>query len=514
MTHDITRRELLAAAGGITFLALLPVGPGLFAAPAEHGDARASGPLPPPLIYTALPYVQPGPQGKLLAGDESAVIAWQTEDRAAEFTVDFGTTKNYGRVEHPFSAVRLSGDDGEKRRNYAVTLTGLELNKVYHYRVRHRAEVVVEGYFTTRKPRGAPVRIVAFGDNSFGDVSQRAIAYQAYKARPDLIVNTGDNVYDSGCDNEYERYFFPVYNAETASPRVGAPLISAVPFYSVLANHDVGDVGPSGRRVVDFGKHPDSLAYFTALHVPLTGPVTPPQSPTLIGPAEAIANFHGCAGQRFPRAANYSFDVGDAHVLCLDSNSYVDPTDEGWTRYIESDLDAAADARWKIVVFHHGPFNIGTEHYKEQHMRVHAPTFERGGVDVVLSGHEHSYQRTRPIHFRPDGAGRAARVEDADDRRVPGTFTVDRRFDGQTNTRPFGVIYIITGAGGASLYDPGYTDNPALWVHDDDRRVAYVARVVTDRHSFTMLDIRPEAMTIAQVDQWGVEIDKIRITKT
>lgn len=510
MTHDLTRRELLAAAGGFTFLALIPVGPGLFAAPAGGEDTPTPA---PPLLYTALPYIQPGPQGKLLPGDDSVVIAWQTEDRAGEFTVDFGKTKTYGRAEHPFSAVRLSGPDGARRRNYAVTLAGLDLNTTYRYRVRHRDEVIVEGYFATRKPRGVPVRIVAFGDNSFGDVSQRAIAYQAYKARPDLIVNTGDNVYDFGLDSEYERYFFPVYNAESASPRIGAPLISSVPFYAVIANHDVDDVDPAGRKIVDFAKHPDALAYFTAMHFPLTGPVTPPQSPALVGPAERITNFRGCAGNRWPRAANYSFDVGDAHVLCLDSNTYVDPTDAGWSRFIEADLDAT-DARWKLVVFHHGPFNIGAEHYKEQHMRVHAPLFERGGVDVVLSGHEHSYQRTRPIHFRPDGPGRAARVEDEDDRRVPGTFTVDRRFDGATNTRPFGVIYIVSGAGGADLYDPGYTDSPGLWVHDDDRRVAYVARVVTDRHSFTTLDVRPDALTIAQIDQWGLEVDRIRITKT
>ena len=104
-------------------------------------------------------------------------------------------------------------------------------------------------------------------------------------------------------------------------------------------------------------------------------------------------------------------------------------------------------------------------------------------------------------------------VEDDDDRRVPGTFIVDHAFDGKTATTPLGVIYIITGAGGADLYDPGFTDTPDRWLHDDDDRIPYVERVVTDRHSFTILDVHREALTIAQVDQWGHAVDRLKITK-
>jgi predicted MPP superfamily phosphohydrolase len=507
----MSRRELLQVAGGFTFLALLPVGTGGFLAAA--GEATQAGTPPAPLLYTALPYIQPGPEGSLHVGNESVVLAWQTEDRAAEFAVDYGPTATYGRHAPIASSWRPTGNEGRRRRNYAATLTRLALGTQYRYRLRQGTLVIAEGFFTTRKPRGVPVRIVSFGDNSSGDLGQRAIAYQVYKARPDLVLNTGDNVYASGLDNEYERFFFPVYNAESAGPRIGAPLVSTVPFYTVIANHDVEGKTGNGRPLVDFTASPDSLAYFTAMHMPLTGPPEPPQSPPITGSAVAFAQFRDCAGSRYPAQANYWFDVGDARVLCLDANTYVDPTDPGWARFIRSAFDKT-DARWLLVAFHHGPFNIGNEHYKEQHMRVHAPLFEQLGVDVVLSGHEHSYQRTRPLRFRPAGPGRAAAVDDDIDRRVPGTFIVDRRFDGQTATTALGVIYIVTGAGGADLYDPGFTDTPELWLHDDDGRIPYVERVVTDRHSFTILDVRREALTITQVDQWGHEIDKIKITKT
>jgi hypothetical protein len=42
-------------------------------------------------------------------------------------------------------------------------------------------------------------------------------------------MNCGDNVYESGSDDEYQRYFFPVYNADLAGPREGAPLLRSVP---------------------------------------------------------------------------------------------------------------------------------------------------------------------------------------------------------------------------------------------------------------------------------------------
>ena len=125
-------------------------------------------------------------------------------------------------------------------------------------------------------------------------------------------------------------------------------------------------------------------------------------------------------------------------------------------------------AIWKFVVYHHPAFNVGNEHYEVQHMRVLAPLFESRGVDIVLSGHEHTYQRARPLKFMPSGSGKSAEIG-GKDRRVPGTFTVDRHFDGVTRTRPDGVLHIVTGAGGKHLYDPGFTNNPALWTHEDDK---------------------------------------------
>ncbi|HTB62549.1 MAG TPA: metallophosphoesterase [Opitutales bacterium] len=507
MTANFSRRQFLRSAGGLTFLAFTPAGRGLFAA------AAPLKPLNVP-IFLALPYIQPGPNAGLLPGAEVIRLAWQTEQRDADFVAEFGRDEDYGakaditRTSRNYSLKK----EGDSRYNYVCSFGGLELDSEYRYRLRCNGEVVLAGYFTTRQPRGRRIRFAAFGDNSFGDVSDRAIAYQAYRAHPDFVMNTGDNVYENGLDNEYGRYFFPVYNADEADPRVGAPLLRSVPFYTVIANHDVNGKDPATKApCADFDTDVDSLAIYTNFHFPLNGPAALAQ-PTVYRGAEGVVNdFKACAGDRFPRMANYSYDYGDAHFLCLDSNIYTDPTDAALQQWIEADL-AASDALWKFAVFHHPAFNVGMEHYQEQQMRALCPLLEKHGVDFALSGHEHGYQRTRPLRFAPRDLAKAHALQ-AKDRRIPGDFTIDTEFDGEKTTKAAGIIHITTGAGGKHLYDPGYTDEPTKWLHADDNNVAYVAQMISDRHSLTIFDIEGAELIMRQIDEDGNEVDKIQVTK-
>ena len=530
----ISRRDLLRAAGraagGVTFLALVPTGWHAFPfvlppAPPDGAPPDGHPPVDRPLLFTALPYIQPGPRGRLEPDRESVVVAWQTEDRAAAFRIEYGPTRDYGR-RAPVAATTRGGNDSPptedsaaaaavaRRRNYAATLTGLALGTRYHYRVREAGRSVVEGYFTTRRARHRSIRFVAFGDNSYGSLGQRAVAWHAYQARPDFVMNTGDNVYQNGLDSEYARFFFPIYNADLGGPRTGAPLLRSVPFYTVLGNHDVYSVDHDGQPAADFDRSSDALAYYTNLYLPLTGPASPPHAASIIAAgrgAAAFAQFRDCAGDRYPRMGNYSFDYGDAHFLCLDSNLYVDPTHSAWHDWLKQDLEET-DAPWKFVVYHHSAFNVGNLMYSQQHMRVLAPLLERLGVDMVLAGHEHTYQRTRPFTFAPDGPGAAGRRGSAA-RLVPGMFTIDTTFDGETETRPRGIIYITTGAGGFDMFDPGFSSDPERWLHDEDGRTRYTVRVASDQHSFTVVDLDAHSLRLRQIDETGTEIDRMRIDK-
>ena len=495
----LSRRDFLRSAGGVTFLALVPNGHGLFAAPGTT--------LPQ---FTALPYVQPGPASLLVNGQETTVVAWQTELIPADFVLDYGSSKAYGKTAAVSRAERWQGDT-DRRYNYAADLSGLNLSETYYYRLRGNGKTVAEGYFATRRKRGEQTRFVAFGDNSYGDPGQRAVAYYAYQAHPDIIVNTGDNVYEGGRDSEYAQYFFPIYNADTPDPKVGAPLLRSVPFYTVMANHDVHHKDAQRHPAADFDQDRDALAYYTAMHLPLNGP-TPPPSPTpTLGASALVADFQKAAGTRFPQMANYSFDHGDAHFLCLDSNDYIDPTSPALQAFIASDL-RATDAKWKFVVYHHPAFNVGAKHYGEQHMRALSPLFEAHGVDFCLHGHEHVYQRTMPLRFAPNDLTKAP-PSHVSDRRIPGTFTIDTKFDGKAVTKAQGIIYITTGAGGKELYDPGFDDHPELWRHPDDSNVAYVSRFISSVHSFTVFDVHGSSLVMTQIGEDGKELDRIEVTK-
>jgi len=527
---QITRRKFLQIAGGITFLSLTPVGKGVFAGPTTER------PLP---LFTAIPYIQPGSASLLTEGQDTLVIAWQTQNLPASFEVYYGLGKKFdhsapvvvgertvGGPATPFALGQLPGAtplDETKRLSYSASLSGLQLGKTYHYRVIGNGEVIAEGYATSRKPRGTAVRFVALGDNSCDDVKaadlgDRAVAYYAYQSHPDFIMNTGDNVYESGLDSEYSRYFFPVYNAGTADPKVGAPLLRSIPLYTVMANHDVSDKVPvaAGSTTTtagaDFNKKPDSLAYYTAMYMPSNGPSTlTSPTPIVCDDSALLAQFKDCAGSRFPSMANYSFDYGDIHFLCIDSNEYVDPTDQALQSWIAQDL-TSTEATWKFVVYHHPAFNVGGEHYLEQHMRVLSPLLEVNGVDLVLHGHEHTYQRTQPLKFVPTDITRASMIS-SKNRTVPGVFTVDRDFDGVTKTVPNGIIYITTGAGGKELYDPGYTDAPSKWLHPEDNNVAYVAKFYSALHSLTLIEVDGNTVTLKQQNENGDIVDQVTITK-
>jgi 3',5'-cyclic AMP phosphodiesterase CpdA len=94
-------------------------------------------------------------------------------------------------------------------------------------------------------------------------------------------------------------------------------------------------------------------------------------------------------GQRY-----YSIRMGDAEFFALDS-TYLDPQQLDW---IDKQLSSSR-ARWKICFFHHPPYSAAHFHGADLDLRRRLePLFEKYGVNLVLSGHEHVYERIKPQH--------------------------------------------------------------------------------------------------------------------
>ena len=89
----------------------------------------------------------------------------------------------------------------------------------------------------------------------------------------------------------------------------------------------------------------------------------------------------------------YAVRLGELLVVALDSNR---PDDRSQLAWIERILERS-DARWTIAILHHPPYSAGWHGSDERAREAFAPLFERYGVQLVLAGHDHDYQRSRPL---------------------------------------------------------------------------------------------------------------------
>ncbi len=104
----------------------------------------------------------------------------------------------------------------------------------------------------------------------------------------------------------------------------------------------------------------------------------------------------------------WSVRLGDVHLVGLDSNDLDNPEQ---LEFLDEAL-RTSDARWRIVALHHPPYSAGYQGSSRRAREVIAPIVTRHGVQLVLSGHDHDYQRSTPISgvvYVVSGAGSGSR---------------------------------------------------------------------------------------------------------
>ncbi len=463
------------------------------------GAACAQPPAEPVNGFWQKPYLQLGDHPKLLAR-ERALAVWHAEDRDSAWTAEVrsGTEKGWRTAQ--VKLVRTVAVPGTPpHRIYAAELNRLTPGQPFQYRIGRNGQWVFESGGTARRPPGETHTFAVMGDIAQASAGQKAVAHQMSLAKPEYLVQVGDVVYGRGRVTEYYEKYFPILNADQAAADAGGPVLRSTLTLSLPGNHDIA-------TKVDLGSPNDYLAYFYYWLMPLNGPVktiTAGHVPEISG-AEAPRNAFLKANPAFPQLAMYSLDYGDAHWIMLDSNQYVDWTDPKLREWVRNDLRAARKSAWKFVGVHHPPFQSSRNHFNDQWIRLLSDIFEQEGVDVVFSGHVHNYQRTRPIRFavKPEEAQPPMKKG-----KIDGTWQLDQNYDGLTKTEPQGVIWIVTGAGGAGLYNKEQEADTASWQ-------PFTVKFISTVHSFTLATISPTELTVRQIDQSGREVDRFRITKT
>ena len=122
--------------------------------------------------------------------------------------------------------------------------------------------------------------------------------------------------------------------------------------------------------------------------------------------SEGAAGYFGYFGEAAgkPSRGYYSYDLGSWHVVSLNSNCEEVggcDTSSPQARWLEADLSGNADKRCTLAYWHHPLFSSGEEHGSTPEVKPLWETLYEAGADVVLSGHEHNYERFAPQD--PDG---------------------------------------------------------------------------------------------------------------
>jgi acid phosphatase type 7 len=454
-------------------------------------------------ILLVSPYVQIGNDKY----HKSASVLWQTTDVNRVWTLQYKAEgKDWTRAHITFK--RALPELIIPSRLYVARLNNLIPGQQFQYRLLDSHKITFEGTSKIPAENTNNYRFVVFGDAGNGSPSQKKIAYRTYLSKPDFVVITGDIVYTHGRLSEYREKFFPVYNNETPSLETGAPLIRSVPIIPAPGNHDLDLAHSTLSRNLDF--FPDGLAYFAVWDLPLNGPIKnqgAPNTPMLIGSPKKQSVFIAEAGEKYPVMANYSFDWGNSHWLILDANNYMNWADPGLRAWVEQDLKSTK-ALWKFVAYHQPGFSSDRHHFYDQRIRLLADVFEKCGVDVSFAGHVHNYQRTYPLKFTVS-KNLTNVFPNPFHGAVTGTALCDKQFQDNNPmliAKPNGVIYLVTGGGGANLSGGPIAANPKRWQN-------FTKVFIANTHSFTNCEINGRQLIVKQISEDGAEIDRFVLNK-
>lgn len=325
--------------------------------------------------------------------------------------------------------------------DHVVTLTGLTPNTTYFYSVGSATDTLASGAnytFKTPPAAGTPVntRIWVLGDAGTSgnstlpeDVNQIAVRDAFYTwtgARtPSLVLQLGDNAYNSGTDGEFQKGVFNIYPT----------MLSKTPFWSCLGNHETDGASVNST----------AYPYFDIYSLPMAGESG--------GVASGTEHY-------------YSFDYGNIHFIALDSMISSRAVDNPATAGINEDGPMAAwlrtdlastTATWIICFFHHPTYSKGSHDSDSstdsggrmvQMRQNFLPILEAGGVDLVLSGHSHSYERSYLLdgHYGLSSTLVPAMKKNAGDGRPTGNGAYIKPLTGPRDH--FGAVYAVAGSSG------------------------------------------------------------------
>ncbi len=382
-------------------------------------------PWTPPADVERGPYLQ-------AVTDSSAVVRWRGTEPPPRPSFRYRIVRDRaGEADTSWTAARVEmrRDAGREAR-----LKGLPAGTSVVYEVVENGRVLGPYRFRTAPPPERPdsvVRVLAFGDSGWGSREQVTLARRMTGRDRDLALHVGDLAYPSGSARSLTLRHFDVYRK----------LLAEVPLFPVPGNHDLRTDG--GRP------------YDVAFTWPRDG--------------------DGSRKRRY-----YRFRWGHALFVALDTSTpaQLDSLQRGegaqyrWLRTHLRRAGSDSSVRWTVVYMHHPLYSSAgglSGHGSNRALRdALRPLFEREGVDLVLAGHDHHYERTRPL------------------------------LNGEPVPPGCGPVYVVTGGGGASRH--------ARTVRESGRTAAS-----SRRYHFLELSLRRNGAQGRAVGLDGRPLDRFRL---
>ncbi|HEX7861571.1 MAG TPA: metallophosphoesterase family protein [Verrucomicrobiae bacterium] len=354
---------------------------------------------------------------------------------------------------------------------YEVRLTGLEPNTRYYYVVMDGEHPLtkVDASFSvvTPPPRGAHqrIRFWAIGDSGTGRQAQIDV-YNAMLATVkrenhaiDFWLHLGDMAYGRGRDVEFQSRFFESY----------APTLRGSVCWPTMGNHE----GSISRGATGIGP------YYDAYVVPTRG--------------EA-------GGLASGTEAYYSFDWGNIHFVCLDSHDLERKPTGGMAKWLKADLERTK-ADWVIAFWHHPPYTKGSHDSDKEkdltEMREYImPLIDSGGVDLVLTGHSHVYERSMLIDgaYATPSVSENVVLDDGD-----GDPEGDGAYRKSQGIHPHeGTVQIVAGHAGANLGRKG--------------TIPFMRKTIVE-HGSVLIDVYGDTLSATMVNANGTTRDAFQLVK-
>ena len=382
---------------------------------------------------------------------ESIIIMWRTDSNT-------DTKVWYGTDSTNLSQTAVISNNV---KDHSIVLTGLQAYTTYYYKIGNNAGqfpgIVSKQSFKTHPTPGTkniPMRMWAIGDFGKGNSLQVDVknSYEAYTGSrgTDVWIWLGDNAYDSGEDGEYQA---KVFNLPGFSN-----VFNYQPFWPSPGNHDYNEV----------------WAESTFLGIPYQNiPLTDHEGPYY--DMVSVPKFGEVGGYPSQLEVFYSFDYGDVHFLSLNSEvfDYTFSYDgiNAMKQWILQDLQQNTK-KFTIAYFHQPPYSKGShdsDDFYELAMKAMRekviPILEQNGVDMVINGHSHVYERSVLIngHYGASGSYNPATMAmDAGSGNIDLGEPYIKDTDKSTQD---GTIYVVCGNSGSSTSSPAGT-YPAMYYSD------------------------------------------------